>query len=220
MPRKPEDAAVAQSMAQALGGQLRRLRLERQWTQLEVAAGVDLALESYARIERGLSLPSFPTLDRLAALWGLLAGDLVNVASGRTDRDASIVWSPIREDWVIRHRNPGPMSVGQGPPEAEAAVAAGSEGAPARRRPRVAARWRSGGGRAGPRTLVVPQAAVARDVPHDPVAPGDASGTGDWLLAAFEGLSVTDRAFVEALIARLAAGGDGQDVDEVAEADD
>lgn len=65
MPRKKEDRVHAQHIAQRLGTRVRVLRKATHRTQDEVSTAVGLTTEAYARIERGLSLPSFPTLLRL-----------------------------------------------------------------------------------------------------------------------------------------------------------
>ena len=65
MPRKKEDRAQAQRIAQRLGTRLRGMRKSGHRTQDEVSSSIGLTTEAYARIERGLSLPSFPTLMRL-----------------------------------------------------------------------------------------------------------------------------------------------------------
>ncbi|GEM_PF-3563078 len=77
MPRRPQDSDVAREMADGIGDRLRVLRDRRSWTQQEVAARIDLSTESYARIERGQSLPSFPTLKRLADTFETTAGTLL-----------------------------------------------------------------------------------------------------------------------------------------------
>lgn len=65
MPRKKEDRAQAQRIAQRLGSRLRGLRKTGHRTQDDVSTAIGLTTEAYARIERGLSLPSFPTLMRI-----------------------------------------------------------------------------------------------------------------------------------------------------------
>ena len=65
MPRKKEDRAQAQRIAQRLGSRLRGLRKSGHRTQDDVSTAIGLTTEAYARIERGLSLPSFPTLMRI-----------------------------------------------------------------------------------------------------------------------------------------------------------
>ena len=46
-------------------------------TQAAVAEAVGISVESFSRIERGQALPSFPTLLRLASLYGEEASDLI-----------------------------------------------------------------------------------------------------------------------------------------------
>lgn len=62
MPTRPQDAAAAATTAQTLSGALRRERLQSLLTQAELAEKVGISLEAYSRLERGQSLPSFPTL--------------------------------------------------------------------------------------------------------------------------------------------------------------
>lgn len=67
MPRKKEDRAQAQRIAQRLGVRLRGMRKAGHRTQDDVSTAIGLTTEAYARIERGLSLPSFPTFLRLCS---------------------------------------------------------------------------------------------------------------------------------------------------------
>ena len=67
MPRKKEDRVHAQRIAQRVGSRLRSLRRASHRTQDEISNAIGLTTEAYARIERGLSLPSFPTFLRLCA---------------------------------------------------------------------------------------------------------------------------------------------------------
>lgn len=87
VPRKPQDSEVAKEMAGGIGGRLRALREQQGWTQQDVAGRISLSTESYARIERGQSLPSFPTLARLVDTFGTTSGELLGDES--TARPAS-----------------------------------------------------------------------------------------------------------------------------------
>lgn len=60
---------------------LRVLRAEKNWTQGEVARRAKLSQNSYSRIERGLQFPKYPTLEAIAAAYGLTIGDLVKSES-------------------------------------------------------------------------------------------------------------------------------------------
>lgn len=65
MPRRPSDRHDATRISRQLGTRLRSLRKRVHWTQETLSERIGLTAEAYARIERGLSLPSFPTLLRL-----------------------------------------------------------------------------------------------------------------------------------------------------------
>lgn len=67
-----------QALAATIASNLKRRRLSRALTQAQVAEIAGVSVESFSRIERGLSLPSFPTLIRLAALYCADPGDLIN----------------------------------------------------------------------------------------------------------------------------------------------
>jgi transcriptional regulator with XRE-family HTH domain len=80
MPRRPQDGPIADQIATSLGARLRHLRTEAGWTQAALSARVGLSAEAYARIERGRSLPSFPTLLRLGNLLHVQADVLLDEA--------------------------------------------------------------------------------------------------------------------------------------------
>lgn len=85
MPRKPQDDEVAHAMAKGISARLRAMRSERRWTQQHAAQLVKLSTESYARIERAQSLPSFPTLSRLAEAFETTSGFLLGDTSSAED---------------------------------------------------------------------------------------------------------------------------------------
>lgn len=66
MPSRPKDREKAEQIKRMIGSRLREARTRRGWTQELAAERLDLAVESYARIERGTSFPSFPTLLAIA----------------------------------------------------------------------------------------------------------------------------------------------------------
>lgn len=82
MAQRSTNNPECRALAVAIGDNLKRRRLARSWTQAEVAETVGVSIEAFSRIERGLSLPSFPTLLRLAALYGTEAAELIKF--GRT----------------------------------------------------------------------------------------------------------------------------------------
>ena len=81
-------------MASAIGGNLRSLRLGVSATQSEVAEIAGISLEAYSRIERGLALPSYPTLVRLAASYGVHSGDLMRQGAPPTGLQDSVNTNP------------------------------------------------------------------------------------------------------------------------------
>ena len=60
--------------AEIIGGNIRRFRKERGWTQERVAAETDLDVRQIGRIERGQSYPSVGLLVQLAELFGIEPG--------------------------------------------------------------------------------------------------------------------------------------------------
>lgn len=65
MPRRTNDKSEAERIASVLSTRLRTFRTSRAWTQEMAAERVELSTEAYARLERGHSLPSYPTLARI-----------------------------------------------------------------------------------------------------------------------------------------------------------
>ena len=65
MPRRKADKSESDRIAATLSTTLRGFRAERAWTQEMAAERVGLSTEAYARLERGHSLPSYPTLARI-----------------------------------------------------------------------------------------------------------------------------------------------------------
>lgn len=60
--------------AQIIGGNVRRLRKERGWTQEGLAAETDLDVRQIGRIERGQSYPSVGLLVQLSELFDIEPG--------------------------------------------------------------------------------------------------------------------------------------------------
>jgi len=91
MPVKPQDRDEADHLATHLGDCVRELRLAQRLTQRELAERIGLTTQAFARLERGLSLPSFPTLVRLCRVLRTSADHLLGVgtdASEETSADA------------------------------------------------------------------------------------------------------------------------------------
>ncbi|QLI80264.1 helix-turn-helix transcriptional regulator [Chitinibacter fontanus] len=72
---------MAEMMAVRLGDKLARRRLHLQLTQAQIAERLDVNTETISRFERGATLPSLQTLDRLA---NALNTDLASLVGGIT----------------------------------------------------------------------------------------------------------------------------------------
>ena len=68
---------MKKELAKSIGAAARQARKELELTQEDAAERVGVSVEFYARIERGNSLPSVPTLVRIAAALGVSADVLL-----------------------------------------------------------------------------------------------------------------------------------------------
>ena len=71
---------MKKELAKSIGTAARQARTALELTQEDAAERIEVSVEFYARIERGNSLPSVPTLARIAAVLGVSADALL----GRT----------------------------------------------------------------------------------------------------------------------------------------
>ena|SRR5215469_13255263 len=69
-------AKFADSMAGRIGCAVRRLRKERRWTQKRLASAMSIDRPHISRLERGIVTPTVPTLERLAAAFGIDISEL------------------------------------------------------------------------------------------------------------------------------------------------
>lgn len=74
---------VKQKLSKALGDEARHARQRAGLTQADVAERIGVATEVYGRLERGLLMPSVPTLRRLCVALGLQADVLLSLGTGR-----------------------------------------------------------------------------------------------------------------------------------------
>lgn len=86
MPTRTTNTPECRALANNIATNLKVRRLAKGLTQAEVADAVGVNLESFSRVERGLSLPSFPTLLALAALYGATPGELLESPTTATAR--------------------------------------------------------------------------------------------------------------------------------------
>jgi len=82
MPTREQDQTIAAALKQTIGANLRAARERLAWTQELAAERLDIAVESYARIERGLSFPSYPTLMRVKDQMAVSPNELLCLVDG------------------------------------------------------------------------------------------------------------------------------------------
>ena len=81
-PRRPRGKREArQKLAKALGDAAREARQKAHLTQADVAERIGVATEVYGRLERGLLMPSVPTLRRICVALNLRADVLLALGS-------------------------------------------------------------------------------------------------------------------------------------------
>ena len=91
---------MADEMAVRLGGNLAQRRNELGLTQAQVAELLDVNTETISRFERGVTLPSLQTLDRLAAVLKTRMASLVDgisVSPEELARELSDVLRPLND---------------------------------------------------------------------------------------------------------------------------
>jgi transcriptional regulator with XRE-family HTH domain len=86
-------------LAKKIGDGARAARRSHGWTQDDAAERIGVSVEFYARIERGGTLPSVPTLQRMAAALGVGADVLLGLAGRECAAPpASIAAEAVAED--------------------------------------------------------------------------------------------------------------------------
>lgn len=92
---------MADEMAVRLGGNLAQRRNELGLTQAQVAERLDVNTETISRFERGATLPSLQTLDRLANVLHTRMASLVEGVSTKPEelaQELSDVLRPLNDD--------------------------------------------------------------------------------------------------------------------------
>jgi transcriptional regulator with XRE-family HTH domain len=69
-------------LSQALGAVIRTLRLERGWTQEELADAADLHMTYVSDLERGARSPGLAVQQRLASALGMRVWQIMKLAEG------------------------------------------------------------------------------------------------------------------------------------------
>lgn len=72
-----------------LGVRLAQIRRSRKWTQAHLAERLDVEPETISRFERGATVPSLHTLEKLAQTLCVSVGDLLVQSSGVPDDQAA-----------------------------------------------------------------------------------------------------------------------------------
>lgn len=72
-------------LSKALGDEARQARMHAELTQADVAERIGVATEVYGRLERGMLMPSVPTLRRLCVALRLQADVLLSLGTGRSN---------------------------------------------------------------------------------------------------------------------------------------
>src|SRR5436309_12528691 len=92
---------TGQRFARKLGAQLAVRRKARKWSQEDLAERLGVAAETISRFERGATLPSLITLQRLSQKLKVPIAELLTEGSSSPDDQAGIIaaWiSPLRND--------------------------------------------------------------------------------------------------------------------------
>ena len=98
-PTRSVGAAMDNELPQHLGAEVRRARVAMRLTQADAAERVGVSVEFYARMERGGTLPSVPTLQRLARVLAVSADVLLGLGGHNEKRPATApTAAPVRDD--------------------------------------------------------------------------------------------------------------------------
>ena len=82
---------VAGRLAKRIGKNIAVQRKRLQWTQSHLAERVGVDAETISRFERGVNLPSLPTLEGLASALAVDVSDLLSRASQTVPDDAAVL---------------------------------------------------------------------------------------------------------------------------------
>lgn len=98
----PGKREAKQKLAKMVGDSAREARLKAGLTQADVAERIAVATEVYGRLERGLLMPSVPTLRRLCMALKLTADALLGLDSPHAPAWAELAPPPAREEPQLR----------------------------------------------------------------------------------------------------------------------
>lgn len=103
MPRRRIDKETNSRIAGRLGRVIRTARSDAALTQEALAERLEITPEAYGRIERGLSVPSYPTLLKLCAVLDLTANDLLHEEGGVRPVVAREPGRTVELNEIVRH---------------------------------------------------------------------------------------------------------------------
>ena len=78
-----------EELKKQVGNRLRELRHAHDFTQDDVAEALEIATESYGRLERGISFPSIPTLIKVASLFDVATDDILGIVRANPPEPAT-----------------------------------------------------------------------------------------------------------------------------------
>ncbi|QIL71362.1 helix-turn-helix transcriptional regulator [Diaphorobacter sp. HDW4B] len=81
--------ATSKPLAELLGVRIAELRKSRQWTQAQLAERIEVEPETISRFERGATVPSLHTLEKLAQVLRASIGELLVESSTAPDDQAT-----------------------------------------------------------------------------------------------------------------------------------
>ena len=84
-------------LAQRLGTQIAALRKTKEWTQADLAERIGVEPETISRFERGATVPSLHTLEKLAQSLKISIGDLLVPSSTVPDDQATRISAWLSE---------------------------------------------------------------------------------------------------------------------------
>ena len=90
-------------LAKLLGRNIAVRRKQLSWTQNQLAERVGVDAETISRFERGMHLPSLPTLYKLASVMTVDMGDLVSIHA-LAELNESAVFSTLIRDLSTENR--------------------------------------------------------------------------------------------------------------------
>jgi len=101
VPRRREDEELATELAHRIGGRVRRLRQQLGFTQATISERLGMSAEAYGRIERGSSLPSFPTFVRVCEVLSTSPDLLLTTPRAVVMQELASPLAPVMESPLV-----------------------------------------------------------------------------------------------------------------------